>query len=84
MSRFLSHHLRTFGLAELYSAEAANELLDIRHQLQSILDFGGADMVRVEREDRAECCRKIRLNAWHAVTFETLAASAWFCDGGFR
>lgn len=77
-------HFRTLGLAKLYAAEAADELLNIRHQLQIIHAAGGAEMVRAEMEERAESSRVIRLNGWRTVTFDAFAESAWFCDGGFR
>lgn len=77
-------HFRTLGLAKLYAAEAADELLNIRHQLQIIHATGGAEMVRAEMEDRAESSRMIRLNGWRTVTFEAFAENAWFCGGGFR
>lgn len=77
-------HFRTFGLAKLYSAEAADELLNIRHQLQSIHAAAGPAMVRAEMEERAESSRVIRLNGWRTATFDAFAGSAWFCDGGFR
>ena len=77
-------HFRTLGLAKLYAAEAADELLNIRHQLQIIHAAGGAEMVRAEMEDRAESSRVIRLSGWRTVTFEAFAENAWFCGGGFR
>jgi len=77
-------HFRTFGLAKLYAAEAADELLNIRHQLQIIHAVGGAAMVCAELEERAKSSSVIRLNGWRTVTFETFADSVWFCEGGFR
>lgn len=77
-------HFRTLGLAKLYSAEAADELLNIRHQLETIHAAGGAAMVRAELGERAESSRLIRLNGWRAVSFEAFGQSRWFCDGGFR
>jgi hypothetical protein len=55
-------HFRTLGLARLYAAEAADELLNIRHQLQIIHASGGAATVSAELEERAESSRLIRLN----------------------
>lgn len=77
-------HFRTLGLAKLYAAEAADELLNIRHQLQIIHASGGAAMVRTEMDERAESSRVVRVNGWRTVTFEAFAGNAWFCDGGFR
>lgn len=79
----VERHFDTFALGRLYSAEAADELLNIRHQLQGLYDIGGAELVRVELSARAESCRLARANGWRTVTFEAFAHSDWFCDGGF-
>jgi hypothetical protein len=79
----VEQHFRTLKLAQLYSAEAADELLNIRHQLQGLFAIGGAEMVRAELEDRAESCQHARSNGWRTATFEALASSDWFYDGGF-
>ena len=76
-------HFRMLGLGALYAAEAADELLNIRHQLRSMHTAGGAELVRVELEGRAHSCQQARLNSWRTATFEAFARSHWFCDGGF-
>lgn len=76
-------HFRTFGLAQLYSVQAANELINMREDLRSIHLNGGANVVRVELAEGAKRSRKIRLNSWRAVSLEAFAASDWFCNGGF-
>jgi 5-methylcytosine-specific restriction endonuclease McrA len=76
-------HFRTLGLGSLYSAEAADELLNIRHQLRSMHEAGGKELVQLEMEGRANSCLQARLNSWRTATFEAFAQSEWFCDGGF-
>lgn len=76
-------HFHTLGLARLYAAQAADELLNIRHQLQRLYADGGAAAVRVEMEARARSWRAVRLNGWRSVTYESFAKSDWFCDRGF-
>lgn len=76
-------HFRTLGLAKLYASEAADELLNIRHQLQIIHAAGGAAMVRAEMEERRQSSSAVRVNGWRTITFEAFAESAWFCNGGF-
>jgi hypothetical protein len=80
----VARHFRTLGLASLYAAEAADELLNIRHQLHALHAAGGSDLVRLEMEDRAESCGRVRINSWRIATFEAFADSDWFCDGGFN
>ncbi|MCT7312089.1 hypothetical protein N5J06_14085 [Ralstonia sp. CHL-2022] len=77
-------HFNRLGLGPLYSAEAVDELENIRHQLISLHGIGGAELVRSEMIDRAASARKYRLNGWRTATFEAFAASEWFCDGGFQ
>jgi hypothetical protein len=72
------------GLAALYAAEAADELLNIRHQLQDLHAAGGLYLVRREMEDRAKSCGRVRINSWRVATFEAFANSDWFCNGGFN
>lgn len=77
-------HFETLGLGELYAAQGADELLNIRHQLGAIHDTGGAATVRNELLSRAASAHAVRVNGWRASAFEAFAESAWFCGGGFR
>jgi 5-methylcytosine-specific restriction endonuclease McrA len=77
-------HFRTLGLGTLYSSGAADELLNIRHQLRKLHEAGGAQLVKLELQERAESCRDARLNGWRTATFEAFSNSVWFCDGGFQ
>lgn len=51
-------HFETLGLGDLYAAQGADELLNIRHQLRTIHDTGGAATVRSELLARAESARR--------------------------
>jgi hypothetical protein len=77
-------HFRTLGLGRLYSSEAADELLNIRHQLRNLHEIGGAALVQIELRERAASCQHARLNGWRTATYRALADSDWFCDGGFQ
>ena len=77
-------HFKTLGLGALYSAESADELLNIRGQLEMIYAAGGAAMVEAELRAREASCRRVRMNGWRTAAFGAFACSAWFCDGGFR
>jgi 5-methylcytosine-specific restriction endonuclease McrA len=79
----LQVHFNALGLGDLYSAEAADELSSIRHQLVGIHGREGFQGVREELIARFESASAARLNGWRAVTFESFAANDWFCDGGF-
>lgn len=77
-------HFDTLGLASLYAAESADELLNVRHQLRAIHAAGGQALVRLELEQRAASCRKATLNGWRTAAFEAFADSDWFCNMGFN
>jgi hypothetical protein len=76
-------HFKTLGLGALYSAEGADELLNIRTQMQTIHAAGGAALVEIELRERAASCRRAGINGWRTAAFEAFAKSAWFCAGGF-
>lgn len=83
LSSRVRHHFKHLRLRQLYAAEAADELLNIRHQLEMLHGIGGMTVVRAEMKDRADSCRAARRNGWRTAAFAAFAKSDWFCDGGF-
>ena len=79
----VAYQFDLLGLARLYSNQAARETADIRQNLQRHFDAGGVSLVRDELEYQWESRQANRLNSWQTATYEVLAASDWFCDGGF-
>jgi hypothetical protein len=79
----VKNHFQTLGLGKLYASEAAEELVNIRHQLVEMHRDGGLEVVRSELETRAASCSLARRNGWRAATYNAWAASDWFCDAGF-
>ncbi len=77
------NHFRKLGLAELYASVAAEELLNIRHQLVDLHAAAGMESVRLELEGSASSCARARRNGWRTAAYEAWAACNWFCDGGF-
>ncbi len=80
----LENHFEAFGLGHLYAAEAAEELLNVRFQLDILLSTAGPDTVKAHLEDEAASRRNARLNGWRTAAYEAWAASDWFCEGGFN
>lgn len=77
-------HLDALGLAELYAAEAATELLNIRHQLERLSSFhSDGEDVRSWLRDMAESCSRANPNGWRTAAYAAWSGSAWFCQGGF-
>lgn len=77
-------HFASFRLGELYASHSGVELNNIRFSLERIAGSGAADDVHAFLEDRAESARRAYPNAWQTATYRALAASEWFCAGGFR
>lgn len=76
-------HFRMLGLGHLYAAQGADELLNIRHQLESLHQIDGPQLVRSELRARARSSQAALLNGWRTAAYEAFASSDWFCDGGF-
>lgn len=79
----VSHHFRSLGLAALFASEAAEELLNIRHQLQILRNVDPVDGVRDELDRRATSCAAARVNGWRTAAYRAWRESEWFCNGGF-
>lgn len=78
------NHFRSLGLAALYASEAAEELVNIRHQLVTISAADAAAGVREELQRRAVSCAAGRPNGWRAAAYRAWHLSDWFCAGGFE
>lgn len=77
-------HFEAFGLGKLYTSHAGVEISNIRFSLDRIAVKGTPNDVRMDLLGRAESARHSQLNAWQTATYQALAASDWFCAGGFR
>jgi hypothetical protein len=77
-------HFRIFGLGALYASHSAVELNNIRYGLQRIAERGNADDIRVELLRRAASGEASQINSWQTATYKALAASDWFCNGGYN
>ncbi len=70
-------------LGQLYSSQAAEELTNIRHNLQIHHNARGHVGVRAELTNQWASRRAHRLNSWQTATYEAMKNSDWFCMGGF-
>jgi hypothetical protein len=84
MAARVSHHFRTLCLATLFASEAAEELINIRHQLTTLSAADPIDGVRRELRRRADSCEVARPNGWRTATYRAWRDSDWFCAGGFQ
>ena len=77
------HHFSAFKLGPLYASHAGVELSNMDFSLRRIAQRGAADDIRAYLDDRAVSALHSSPNSWQTATFEALAASDWFCSGGF-
>lgn len=78
------HHFETLDLDGLYRSNAAEELLNIKHQLHYLLEAGGQESVRQHLQDLYNSRLLNRINSWQTALYHALTESAWFCAGGFN
>ena len=64
--------------------QAAREISGIKARLESLLGDNGSDAVRDHLRQDEKSRRQAGLNSWQAACYGALAASDWFCAGGFR
>lgn len=77
-------HFATFDLGLLYCMQAARLISGIEARFELLLYERGSAAVRDHLRQGEESRRQAGLNSWQAACYEALAASDWFCAGGFR
>ncbi|WP_431285004.1 HNH endonuclease [Humitalea sp. 24SJ18S-53] len=76
-------HFAILRLGELYAAQGAEKLLNLRHQLDLVHAASGEHGVRAELLARYRSCLEARRNGWRTAAYRAWAGSVWFCCGGF-
>lgn len=79
----VQHQFDLFGLAQLYSSNAAEELENIKHTMTGLLNSVGANGVREHLMMLADSRKSARTNSWQAALYTALAENDWYCTGGF-
>lgn len=77
-------HFESFKLASRFSKQAANELPVLSHLLNPHYSASGVLGVRGELLHRANSYANVHVNSWQTAMYQALAASTWYCDGGFN
>lgn len=76
-------HFKRLGLSKLYSSQAAQELVSIRHQVAALHGRLGAEGVKQFLKECHASRAHVRINSWQTAIYAALAESDWYCDGGF-
>jgi len=77
-------HFELFRLAQLFSTEAATELVNIKQRLASLHAAQGQAAVRQHLVEEADSRAAGFINSWQTAMYRALAAHHIFCDGGFQ
>lgn len=75
-------HFDACGLAITFTTNANDELPILRDRLILQASRGGAAAVQQFLDDERDI-HLVRLNSWQYATYRTLAADAWFVNGGY-
>lgn len=78
------YHFKIFKLGALYASHAAEEVVGISASLGMIFARGKAAGVRAHLQEQAASRKSVHANSWQTATYTAMAASDWFCEGGFR
>jgi len=79
-----TRHFEVFDLGRQFAIFAAQDISTIKSTLRRIFETGGADAVQQNLCGTADSARDAHLNSWKTATYEALADSQPFCDGGFE
>lgn len=77
------NHFRTFKLRKTFGTEGAGLISDMRGYIIANLSAGGSGVIREYLADMAASCRRVHRNSWKAAALTAMAASDWFCNGGY-
>ncbi len=80
----LSTHLSAFGLEQLFSSNAASELIGIQFHLTKLYESGGETAVRAHLNECYKSRSNAHINAWQTAMYAAAAVNNWFCDWGFN
>jgi hypothetical protein len=83
-SERIKWHFATYKLAALYASHAAVELNDIKFGLQEMAHRNSAEAISEHLRAVSVSRAAAHVNSWRRATYDALAGSVWFCNGGFR
>ncbi len=77
-------HFETFGLGQLYAAQAGSEMVSIRFALAEAAATRGVEGVQAFLAHQARTRTLASRNSWVAALYTALAESTWFCSEGYE
>lgn len=83
LSERVRRHFAMLKLPYRYGVEAGRELANLEKLLAGLFAKSGVAGVRQHLLDVAGTHESARVNSWQTAMYRALAASDWFCGGGF-
>lgn len=77
-------HFSDFNLASRFSTQTTTELSALKYALQELHGLSGSQGVREHLQMMARSYHRAHVNSWQTAMYQALAASTWYCDGGFN
>lgn len=77
-------HFKHFNLASRYAVESSSQLASLKGILARYTRQVGQESVRQHLIIEAESSFEQHVNSWQTAMYQALAASEWYCNGGFQ
>lgn len=77
----VENHFRDLELASRYGVEAGRQIISIASYLSKL---NTPQSIRQHLQISSESESELHKNSWEAALYAALAASDWYCDGGWR
>jgi len=79
----VAFHFQSFELADLYTSQVGVELSNIQNQIRQLHKRAGTKAVQEHLKEAADSRFENHKNSWQTAMYQALAASEWYCSGGF-
>jgi len=77
-------HFKSFELTHLYTSQVGVELSNIQNQIRKLYERAGTKAVQEHLKEAADSRFESYKNSWQTAMYQALAASEWYCNGGFK
>ncbi|MCA3987378.1 HNH endonuclease [Vibrio vulnificus] len=80
----ISSHFKELNLAQRFSVQVANEIAQLRFELDWDFLQTGAKGVKRALDNKFQASNRLHKNSWKTAMYQALASSDWYCNGGFK
>lgn len=80
----VKNHFNKLNLDALYRSHSAEEILNMRHQLNELFLAGGQPAVRAHLLQAYQSRLHAQKNSWQTAMYQSISNDDWFTNGGFN